>query len=135
MRRLREVIESSIPIAGAVIIFLALILVSDHHPLIRLGIVLLGILVIEAGVWKLTSPFLPSERRYLDLREEVDAFIMMVRALNRAALQARASGDIESWRQVHEILGTMHNSVDHMAQLAGKAEEDDLLVLPPLDET
>lgn len=128
-------IESSIPIAGAVIIFLALILISDEHPLIRLGIVLLGILVIEAGVWKLTSPFLPSERKYLDLREEVDAFVMMVRALNRAALDARAVGDTESWRRVHDILGTMHNSVDHMAQLAGKAEEDDLLVVPPFEET
>jgi len=35
--------------------------------------------MIEAGVWKLTSPFLPSERRYGELREEVDGFIGRVR--------------------------------------------------------
>lgn len=124
MRRLRILIQSSIPIVGAVIIFLALIFFGDDLPYTRLGIVLVGILVIEAGVWGLTNPFLPSERKYLGLRAEVDDFILLVRALNQTTLDARATGDAETWARVKDILGYMHDSVDDMGELAGKTVED-----------
>jgi len=134
VRRLRNLIQASIPIVGAVIVFLALILISDANPQTRLAIVLVGILIIEAGVWGLTNPFLPSERRYLELRDEVDGFILLVRALNQAGLDARASGTGESWRRVCGVMDEMHASVDHMAELAGKAEGDGPLVVPPPGE-
>lgn len=124
MRRLRNAIQAAIPIAGAVIIFMALIFISDANPQTRLLVVLFGILVIEAGIWKLTNPFLPSERKYLGLREEVDGFIHLVRALNRTSLAARASGDDDDAKAVGEVLTEMHASVDYMAELAGKTDEE-----------
>jgi len=131
VRRLRELIETAVPIVGALIIFLALIVISDDNPVLRLGIVVFGILLIEAGVWKLTSPFLPSERKFHDLRQEVNEFILMVRTLNEEALGARASGDAESWKRVHEILTEMHGSVDHMGELAGRTDEENAASTPP----
>ena len=123
-RRLRNLIQQWIPIFGALIVFLALLLGSDHHPNIRLAFAMVGILVIEAGVWKLTNPLLPSERKYLGLRAEVDDFILLVRALNRTTLEARATGAEEQWNEFREILGLMHSSVDDMGALAGKTEEE-----------
>lgn len=131
MRRLRELIESAVPIVGALIIFLALILISDDNPVVRLGIVVVGILLIEAGVWKLTSALLPSERKFHDLRQEVNEFIFAVRTLNEEALEARATGDGESWKRVHEILAEMHGSVDHMGELAGRTEDESAAPAPP----
>ena len=134
MRRIRHLIEASIAIAGAAIVFLALILISDANPQIRLGVVLVGILMIEAGVWNLPNYILPDERQYVDLRGKVDEFILLVRALNHAALEARATGAGEARRNVHGILDAMHASVDQMAELAGRTRAEDPLVVPPPEE-
>jgi uncharacterized alpha-E superfamily protein len=73
-------------------------------------------------VWKLTSPFLQSQRDYVELRAEVDGFILLVRSLNEAALGAREAGTDESWLALRKVSDAMHESVDHMTELAGKAE-------------
>lgn len=123
-RHIRNLVQEWVPTGGAVLIFLALLFGSDHHPYIRLAVVLVGILVIMAGVWKVTNPLLPSERKYMGLRAEVDDFILLVRALNRTTLEARATGAEDEWSEVRELIGVMHASVDYMAELAGKTEEE-----------
>ena len=123
-RRIRNLIQEWVPISGALVVFLALLFITDEDPYVRLAIVLVGILIIEAGVWKLTTPLLPNDRKYLGLRAEVDDFILLVRALNRTTLEARTTGDEEPANEVREILDLMHSSVDLMAELAGKTEED-----------
>ena len=120
MRRFRKLIEVSIPVIGTVIVFVAVILISDVNLQTRVLTVLIGVLFIEAGVWKLTSPLLPSERRYVELREEVVRFTFLVRSLNQADLEACEAGTNESWRQVRRVMEAMHSSVDQMAELAGK---------------
>ncbi len=120
MRRLRKMMDVAIPIAGAVIVFLAVILIPDFNLRTRVATVLVGVLMIEAGVWKLTSPFFGSEREYTDLRREVDRFIPLVRSINKKAIEARADGTSDSWIQFREAKDVMHRSVDEMARLAGK---------------
>jgi hypothetical protein len=79
---------------------------------------LVGVLLLEAGVWGLVGGVLPSERRHPELREEGDHFLDLVRQLSAAAV-ARDDGteDDASYR---EALAAMHSSVDRMGQLAGK---------------
>src|SRR5437868_7223864 len=84
-RAVRKTVEVGLPILGTVIVFGAILLIWDNMTL-QIGVVALGVLMIQAGIWKLTHPMLPSERRYQSLRREVDYFIMLVRRLNAAAL-------------------------------------------------
>jgi hypothetical protein len=63
---------------------------------------------------------LPNARDYTELRSEVDGFILLVRSLNEAALEARASGTEVSWVGVRGARDEMHDSVEHMVELAGK---------------
>ena len=78
MRRFRKIIDKSIPIVGMVIVFLR------GHP--DFGLQHTGPYRDGAGrrtddrgrgVWKLTSPFLQSQRDYVELRAEVDGFILL----------------------------------------------------------
>ena len=57
----------------------------------QLPLALIGVLLMEAGVWGLSSKGFPNERRYIDLREEGDNIIELIRKLNAAAV-AREKG-------------------------------------------
>ena len=52
----------------------------------QLPLALIGVLLMEAGVWGLSSKVFPNERRYIDLREEGDNIIELIRKLNAAAV-------------------------------------------------
>jgi len=52
----------------------------------QLPLALIGVLLMEAGVWGLSSKGFPNERRYIDLREEGDNIIELIRKLNAAAV-------------------------------------------------
>lgn len=86
---------------------------------LQLVFVLVGVLMIEAGVWGLTQPFLPNERKYNELRDATDEFIDLVRELNTAALRDREAHG-ESSEEAEAVLSRMHQAVDAMADLAGK---------------
>ncbi len=131
MRRFRKMIDVSTTVVGTAIVFLAVILISDFNLQARIATVLVGVLMIEAGVWKLASPFLRSDRHFSDLREEVNGFIGRVRSLNEAALEARDTGTDEAWLRFRDITDGMHSSVDHMAELAGKAMGEEPTKAPP----
>ncbi len=121
MRTIRKAVELGTPIVGMITVFAAVLLIPPANLQIQLVTVLVGVLLIEAGVWGLTNPFLPNERHYLSLREEVDDFIDLVRQLNAAAIEKRMLGD--STEQVNgafeETLADLHSSVRRMGQLAG----------------
>ncbi len=121
MRTLRKAVELGTPIVGMVIVFAAVLLIPPANLQIQLVTVLVGVLMIEAGVWGLTSPFLPNERHFLSLREEVDDFIDLVRQLNKAAIDRRLSREItdEAEEAFEATLADLHTSVRRMGQLAG----------------
>lgn len=121
MRTIRKAVELGTPIVGMITVFAAVLLIPPANLQVQLVTVLIGVLLIEAGVWGLTKPFLPNERQFLSLREEVEDFIDLVRLLNKAAVDRRihtenaedANGTFE------EALADLHSSVRRMGQLAG----------------
>ncbi len=121
MRSLRQAVNSLLPLLGMLTAFGGVLLLEDRfHVLLA---VVAGILLIEAGVWQLASPILPSQRKYVELRQEVDDFIQRVRTLNRAALAARSEDpDPAAWEGYRATLAEMHASVNRMGTLAGKEE-------------
>jgi hypothetical protein len=103
-------------IAGMSIIYGAMApLYYIEGTIIRFIVASLGILMLLTAMWFASNPFLTEERLYIALRAEVDRFIGLVRQLNTATVGGDA-GEIEHSKS------EMHESVDRMAELAGKEE-------------
>ncbi len=91
---------------------------------VQLFLVVAGLLLTEAGLWRLADPILPDERKYMALRVETDHFTALVRQLNAAAL-AHDEGDVAgSSFAFDEVQTEMHRSVDRMVNFAGKTTEE-----------
>jgi len=115
-RKIRSAIQIALPLLGMGTIFASVVFVSRDHLQSQVILVLIGILILEAGVWDLTKGLLPSERRDLALREEGDHFIELIRALNAAAI-ARNAG-LEDDARFLDTQSQMHASVERMGKLA-----------------
>ena len=119
-RKIRRGIEIALPLLGMGIIF-GSVLFGPSSLQLQVLLVLIGVLILEAGVWGLTSGILPNERRYLALREEGDHFMGLIRLLNAAAVASDAGEEDDA--RFQETRAKMHTSVERMAELAG---QDDL---------
>ncbi|GMQ75048.1 MAG: hypothetical protein BMS9Abin01_0291 [Gammaproteobacteria bacterium] len=117
-RKIRHVTKIGLPLLGVAIIFVSVLTQYPEDVQAQLGVMLIGVLLLEAGVWGLALKFLPDERCYLGLRKELDHMIELTRALNGTAIAAGATrADDETFR---DTLARMHASVDRMAELAGQ---------------
>ncbi len=117
-RQIRHVIGIGLPLLGMVIIFGSVLTQYPEDVQAQVGVMLIGVLLLEAGVWGLALQILPDERCYLGLRKELDHMIELTRALNGAAIAAGATrADDETFR---DTSARMHASVDRMAELAGQ---------------
>ncbi len=83
MRRLREVIDRFV-VYGGVIVVLSAIVVQDTTRA-QMVLVLLGLLLVQLGIWRIASRLLPSTRTNQRLRDEMDQFLASVRELYRLA--------------------------------------------------
>lgn len=118
---LRNFVSVGMNLAGMIVVFAAVLMPQISANLqLQVILVLIGILLVQGAVWKFVNPFLPSERRYDDLRNEVDDFIGLVRELNHAAVEGRSSTALASADRIEEVLSRMHLSVDQMGRLAGR---------------
>ncbi len=115
-RNIRRSIDMALTGLGIGIIFTAILLSATLTIQMQLPITLFGVLLMEAGVWGLSSKVFPSERRYIDLRAEGDNIIRLIRKLNSAAV-ARDSGAADD-APFQEALEEMHSSVKRMAEFA-----------------
>ncbi len=107
---LRSVLDQFLMIVGVIVVVVPVALLTESWtPLI---VVIAGIAMIGAGVWRLGARLLPERRVYVGLRSEVEHFIGLVRRLNAHAL----SGETE---QMEELREQMRESVDRMVSLAG----------------
>ena len=120
MQAIRSVVKILLPLVGMLVAFVGVVYLQDDGP--RLLAVLLGILIVEAAVWNLADPLLPSARRYHELRAEVGGFIAQIPGLNSAAVDARSSESPADWERHRSILAEMHVAVDRMGAVAGKEE-------------
>lgn len=115
---IRRSIDVGLTGLGIGIIFTAVILSSSLTIQMQLPLALVGVLLMEAGVWGLSSKVFPNERRYMDLRGEGDTIIQLIRQLNSAAV-AREKGEDTDGR-FQATLDEMHDSVKRMAELASR---------------
>ena len=83
MRRLRQVIDRFV-VYGGVIVVLSAIVVADTSQA-QMVLVLLGLLLVQLGIWRIASRLLPGTRTNQQLRDEMDQFLASVRELYRLA--------------------------------------------------
>jgi hypothetical protein len=89
----------------------------------RLLVAILGLIVMELGIWQFTRLFFPNEREYKPLREETDYFLKLVRRLNATTLRLH-KGASGVQNEIDRLRDEMYHSVDRMCRLAGRTEEE-----------
>ena len=87
-----------------------------EHTITRVGVLSVGMLLLAASAWYSDKPYFKNKRRFLRLRAEIDSFIALARALNAAECAQEPQGELD------KLNAAMHESVDRMAQLAGKPD-------------
>jgi hypothetical protein len=121
MRRIRGSFHFALSLGGMMLVIWAVIYVEPLYD--RVLLAGLGLVLLEAGVWRITQSLFPNERNYQPLRRETDYFITLVRRLNRSALAARR-GSESATLDLTQIHDEMHHSVDRMLRLAALTEEE-----------
>ncbi len=89
MQQLRDVIDRIVIYTG-VLLVLGTVIFTEASTRQTL-LVLIGLLLLQLGVWRVASRLLPSARRTHLLREEVNQFVKLVREMYRAANAKEAS--------------------------------------------
>ncbi len=102
---------------GMAVIFFGV--VTSDDPQTQLALIIVGILLIQGGVWTFAQRVVGPRRQFHALRSEVNDFLGLVRNLNAAALENGAAEEaVEAERR--RILTEMHARIDRMAAAAGK---------------
>ena len=117
-RTVRRVIETALPILGISIILGSVLFVPEINAQLHVTVLLVGVLILQAGPAGLTRLLLPSERSaFPALRKEGDHFLGLMRVLNQASVAS--DDDQEKGELLRDTVEKMHTSVDRMAELAG----------------
>ncbi len=122
MSNTRKFFDVGIPVTGMFLVFIAALGVQDLQ--MRILLILVGLMLIHVGVWKLANPLYPNERRYNNLRQEADRFITLVRDLNRTTVLAKEMDTPEAWERQRQVLQQMHRCVEQMGDLAGREDHE-----------
>ena len=117
-RKYRRIIDTLLTGSGIGLIFTAVLFSGSLTLQLRMPLALLGVLLMEAGVWGLSNKFLPNERRFTGLREEGDNMLDLMRALCAAAV-ARDKGNEDDTR-FQKTMESMHDSVNRMVAIASQ---------------
>jgi hypothetical protein len=115
-RNIRRSVDAALTGLGIAVIFSAIILGGSLDIRAQMPIALLGVLLMEAGIWGLASRLVPNQRKYTKLRSEGDNMLQLIRELNAAAI-AKERGEEDS-KRFQETLAAMHESVVKMSNLA-----------------
>ncbi len=119
LRMIRLVLTVAVTLLGVAVVLAAVLIDPDTDFSQRMTMVLLGVVLLEAAAWKRNNPFLPSERKYHDLRAEVDLFILMVRRMNAAVINDQKGRPNAKGQDTDTIVADLHQSVDRMVRVAG----------------
>lgn len=122
MRKARRFLNLLVPAIGMALVLGAVLFGESIG--VQLFLVVAGLLLTEAGLWRLADPILPDERKYLALREETDHFKALVRQVNTAALAVDRGEDSGSRFVLDEVRRAMHASVDRMVEFAGRTADE-----------
>lgn len=105
-------------VVGMAVIFFGV--VTSDDPETQLALIIVGILLIQGGVWTFAQRVVGPRREYHALRNEVTDFLGLVRNLNAAALENGAAEQAAAAER-RRILEEMHARIDRMAEAAGRA--------------
>lgn len=129
-RKYRRIIDTALTGLGIGIIFTVVFLSDSLTLQVQMPLAVLGVLLMEAGVWGMSNKFLPNERRFSGLREEGDAMLDLMRELCSAAVARDRGGEDE--KRFQATRGKMHASVESMAAIASHdSESGPLPSVPP----
>ena len=117
MKGLMRSLDVVLPVLGVLVIVAALL---PDLPSQTVGAVIIGTLLIQAGLSRMSHRFLPDERRFVALRAEGELFISLMRSLNAAALILRKEDTDENRLEFEQIREAMNKSVDRMSEAAGR---------------
>jgi hypothetical protein len=122
VRKLRRILHLTVPAVGMALVIGAVLF--GESLAIQLFLVVAGLLLTEAGLWRLADPILPDERKYVALRTEADHFMTLVRQLNTAAVSLDEGNTQGSRFAIDELQTEMHRSIDRMVAFAGKTKDE-----------
>jgi len=83
MRRLRQVVDRIVVYGGVIVVLSAIVVVETSGA--QVVLVLVGLLLVQLGIWRIASRVLPGTRTNQRLRDEVDQFLAAVKELYRLA--------------------------------------------------
>jgi len=115
-KNIRRNIDLALTAVGIAVVFSAIILGTSLNVRAQMPIAIIGVLLMQAGIWGLSAKFIPNQRRYTNLREEGDRMLDLIRELNSAAI-AKEIGT-EDAKRFQRTLEAMHSSVLKMSELA-----------------
>lgn len=115
-KSIRRNIDIGLTAVGIAVVFTAIILGTSLDVRAQMPIALIGVLLMEAGVWGLSAKLVPNQRKYTSLRDEGDRMLDLIRELNSAAI-AKEIGT-EDAKRFQQTLEAMHSSVLKMSELA-----------------
>jgi hypothetical protein len=121
VQRFVEYLDVVLPVVGVLVVLAGVVFVPTRWE--QVWVAVAGLIILEAGVWKLANRIV-HERRYIALREEVQGFVELVRALNHSAVVLKEGGDGAHRQAIEETSAAMRASVERMIQAAGKAKDD-----------
>ncbi|MGD2152338.1 MAG: hypothetical protein PVG79_03665 [Gemmatimonadales bacterium] len=98
----RATIDKGIALTGVLLVISQLLLLA-YSP-IHVAVVVLGVLMIYVGIWRLSSHLLPNRRIFMPLRCEVDEFIRLVRRLNAQRSHRDVSAAFETAAELRETV-------------------------------
>lgn len=119
--RLARVVDSGLPVVGVSIVLGAVMLGGGGWGPLWMAVA--GLLMVEAGVWRLGSRVVRG-RRYLPLRREVERFIELAPQLHRASAAVAENPSPSAQEALDATLAAMRRSLDRMADVAAKTDED-----------
>ena len=132
-RTIRRNANLMLTVSGIGTIFLAVLLGGSWPVQLQMLPVIIGVLLMEAGVWGLAAKLLPNQRKYSSLRAEGDHILSLIRQLNGVAV-AKELG-IDNNNQFERTMEEMHMSVARMADLAALPDEDTPAITPDAVKT
>lgn len=119
MRSIRRFSQFLLTALGASIVFYAVYVVEPTRD--RLLFAALGVVIMEVGIWQVTTFLFPNERAFKPLRKETDFFLKLVRRMNRAAVAA-SRGSENAVEEMDRVQQEMYHSIERMRELAGQTE-------------
>ena len=119
VRILRKIIYTSLPFIGAQVL-ISIMLFTQALP--NMAMVVIGLLLLEVGIWKLAPKLMLPERKYHALRAQTDRFLSLIRQLNMAAIRVKEQDTPENRQAIEEIQQSMLQLVKHIIAVAGKTD-------------